>query len=161
MEHLPGTRDGSRLGTGRGGVCWGWGGVLLGSQARVAGQLQQDEGNLPRSRPALLWPWAGQRPVALLLASLCNPQPPTPTLSSVSVTCPWAEGGRQALQSGFRARPGAAACYPCLAGFLAERTPGVGGGFLPLAGACLISAASYPSPGGWVAGVWLGGWLTV
>lgn len=72
MEHLPGARDGSRLGTGRGG----WGGVLLGSQARVAGQLQQDEGNLPRSRPALLWPWAGQRPVALLLASPCSPQPP-------------------------------------------------------------------------------------
>lgn len=47
MEHLLGA--GGRGRNRVGGVCWGWGGFLLGPQARVWGQLQQVEGKPPEA----------------------------------------------------------------------------------------------------------------
>ena len=117
--------------------------VCGGSSSRLRGSPQKQT----TTALAQGWPAACGSPPVLTV------QPPTPTHSSVSVTRPWAEGGHQALQRGFRARPSAAACYPCPAGLLAERAPGVGGGCWPLAGACLVSEASYPGPGVWVAEV--------
>lgn len=78
-------------GAGNRAVCWGWGGLLLGCQALVWGQLQQDEGNAPEADQHCSGPGAVSGP-RFSSRPLCGPGP---ARSSTSVTRPpvWVAGG--------------------------------------------------------------------
>lgn len=71
-------------GAGNGAVCWGWGGFLLGCQAPVWGQLQQDEGDAPEADQHGSGPGAVSGP-RFSPRPLCSPGP---ARSSTSVTRP-------------------------------------------------------------------------
>lgn len=123
------------------------------------GAAQQDEGNLPEADQHCSGPGLAS---GLWLSSCLTVLPPTPTHSSVSVTCP---GLRVAVRPAERLQAQARCSSllpPCLAGLLG-REDSRGRWWVPASGQGLLDLCSLrtPSPGGWVAGVWLGGGLTV